>query len=233
MKLLTEQLRNELNCAMSLPHLEIHPLFHFLSTSSAVALQRITTKAVTRKLLNRGESNFHPGELASHLSFVVAGRLEYIKMIRHDTEQFERKEQVDSGEDWITEPALWADHWMTVGECVANSVSELLEVSSAEFAEAVKRTPAVFSHVCVYAANFMEYLNKKPQDELSDICQGDLIKHEIEQMLFDDDEDDEHSAGTQSRASHMSSTSILAGLSKSATSIGLVGHSPKGIKSWD
>jgi len=179
LKLLTEQLRNELNCAMSMPHLEVHPLFEFLCETSAVAMQRIATKALTRKLLARGESNFSAGEIAQHMSFVVAGTLHYT------TKSTGNSEKVTCGEDWITEPAMWISGWMTLGELVAESVSELIEVNSTEFADVIKRTPQIYQRVCTYAANFVQYLNSHNRNDLSDICQGDIIGEEIEMMLVD------------------------------------------------
>jgi hypothetical protein len=208
LRLLTEQLRNELNCAISMPHLEVHPLFEYLCSTSEVAMQRIATKALNRKLLARNETHFHAGEIAPKLGFVVAGRLQYIKHLTEtevgrnmslesldripskdsaasDTSLPDHVEWVDKGEDWITEPALWMGEWMTLGELVAASVSELLEVSATEFAEAIKRTPQVFERICVYAQNFVLWLNNQTRKDLSDICQGDIIGAEIEMMLVD------------------------------------------------
>jgi len=185
LKLLTEQLRNELNCAMSMPHLEVHPLFEYLCTTStsAVAMQRIATKALSRKLLARGESNFHPGEIAQHMGFVVAGKLHYSK--RGLGMMPDHQEEVTKGEDWITEPAMWCPEWMTLGELVATGVSELLEVSSEGFADSIKRTPQVYDRVCIYAANFIQFLNGQNRKDLSDICQGDIIGDDITDMLID------------------------------------------------
>jgi len=189
LQLLTEQLKNELNMAMNMPHTEVHPLFAYLSSSSVVAMQRIATKALRRKLLGRNEPNFHEGEVAEHMSFVVQGSLRYTRTV--DGEQ--TQEVVDAGEDWITEPAMWTPEWMTLGELVASCVSELLLVSAADFADAIKRTPQVFDRVSTYAANFIKWVNSKNDRELSDICQGDLVSTEIESMLWEieDDVDEE------------------------------------------
>lgn len=189
LKLLTEQLRNELNCGMSMPHLEVHPLFNFLRADSDIALQRVATKALTRRLFARNEMYFQPGEIAESMSFVVAGRLQYTRTFGGGQE--DKTEWVDKGEDWITEPALWIPEWVALGEVVAFTVCELLEVSSEGFAEAIKKTPQVYDNVCTYAANFVAWINKKQQADLSDICQGDQITSEISAMLFGHDSTDE------------------------------------------
>jgi len=188
LRLLTEQLRNELNCAMSMPHLEVHPLFKYLSTNAPVPMQRIATKALSRKLLARGESVFQAGEIATHLSFVVRGRLQYYRTFR---DRPDHKEIVDADEDWITEPAFWAAQWVTLGTLSAISVSEFLDVASAEFADAIKKTPQVYERICIYATNFITWLNGQDPKEQSDICQGDQIRQDIALMLRDEDEEED------------------------------------------
>lgn len=182
LKLLTEQLRDELNCAMYMPHLEVHPLFGYLSSQAEAARQRIATKALSRKLLARSECIFHAGEIAQTMSFVTVGRLQYFRTFADGSQN---NEFVDTDEDWITEPAMWTPEWSTLGELVAVTVSEVLEVSAQGFADAIRRTPHVYHRVCIYAMNFMCWINQKDDREQSDICQGDQIGCEIEQMLLD------------------------------------------------
>jgi len=185
LRLLTEQLKNELNWAMSKPHLEVHPLFKYMSEHCALAMQRVATKALTRKLLARHEPFFHAGEIAQHMSFLTRGRLKYIK-----EGQFSDIEWVDADEDWITEPALWTPQWVTLGELLAERVSEVIEVSSTDFADAIKRTPQVFDRVSTYATNYMCWLNKH-RATMSDITQGDEVSEEIEAMLWEQLDEDQ------------------------------------------
>jgi CRP-like cAMP-binding protein len=212
LKLLTEQLRNELNCAMAMPHLEVHPLFEFLCRQTQYAMQRVATKALTRRLLARNEASFHAGEMAQYLSFVVAGRLQYTRTF---DDAPDHTEWVEAHEDWITEPSLWTSAWMTLGELVAFTVSEVLDVNAKEFAEAMKRTPQVFDRVCSYAAKFVAYTNRQEKADLSDICQGDIIGFEIREMLRSDDEDmsddDGEGAPEEGRSNEVSSA-ITAGI---------------------
>merc|ERR1719352_682635 len=58
LKLLTNQLRNELNWVMSMPHLVIHPLFSYLSSDLPAVAQHIATEALSRQSLARNEAAF-------------------------------------------------------------------------------------------------------------------------------------------------------------------------------
>merc|ERR1719199_1694768 len=98
--MLTEQLRNELNCAIFMPHLEVHPLFEYLSIVHHISMQRIATKALSRKLLARNETIFQPDEIAQHMTFPVSGRLLYERTFG----AFSDREMVDKDGDWVTEP---------------------------------------------------------------------------------------------------------------------------------
>jgi len=186
LKLLTDQLRDELNFSRIMPHLKVHPLFAYMSTNFSATMQRIATKALSQKAFAPKEPIFHRDEIAQHLGFVVAGRLQYVRTFPDQPDQPDRPEYVDRDEDWITEPALWTPAWVTLGELRAVSVSELVEVSSVEFAEAIKRTPQVYDTVCGYATNFVNWINSKPSRHQSDICQGDIVGEAIENMLGDD-----------------------------------------------
>mmetsp|Transcript_116875 Transcript_116875/g.182620 ORF Transcript_116875/g.182620 Transcript_116875/m.182620 type:complete len:183 (+) Transcript_116875:1-549(+) len=142
-------------------------------------MQRIATTALARKLLARDEIYFQPGELAQNLSFVIGGRLEYCKAVAGGN----HKEWVDKGEDWITEPVLWTPHWVTMGELTSTTVSELLEVSSANFKDAISRTPQVYERVCSYALKFLQWYQGMSRDDQSDICQGEIVGEQIKQMV--------------------------------------------------
>jgi hypothetical protein len=184
-QMLTVQLRNELNCAIFLPVLEVHPLFTFLSEKATVATQRIATEGLSRQLLARSEAMFHVEEISYQLGFVTVGRLQYIRTLP-DGQQV--KEFVDADEDWITEPAIWMPEWVTLGDLMAVTVSEIVQVSAKGFAEAIKRTPQVYLRMCIYANNFVNWINEKEFEELSDICQGDELTDLIEGMLLSEDE---------------------------------------------
>lgn len=179
LKMLTEQLRNELHCAIALPHLTVHPLFKYLTRNASAAMQRMTTTALSRKYVNRREIILEPGDLAQHMSFVMKGQLDYWR----EVDQVYRPETVTSDEDWITEPAIWLSEWVVLGHLVAATVSEVLDCSSKGFFEAIQRTPQVYDRVCIYARNYIEWLENQDSEKLSDICQGDQVGNEIEGLL--------------------------------------------------
>jgi len=188
LQLLTEQLKNELNLSLSMPHLEVHPLLKFLSSDCNPAMQRVASTALSQRFAARMESIFRPGEIAQHMSFVVAGRFIYSKQ-REDGDQPHR-EWVEKDEDWITEPALWTPDWVTLGKLTAKCVSELLDLSSEHFADAIKRNPQVFDQVSNYARLFLLWMHDKDHDDLSDICQGEVIGGKIRNMLAESASDE-------------------------------------------
>jgi hypothetical protein len=202
--LLTQQLKDELNLAIHMPHLRCHPLFEFLNDRYNDSMQRIATGALSRKLFARGETIFLPHELAQHMDFVVAGNLRYTRTC--EATHSEIVEWVTMGEDWITEPAVWTEEWITLGELIAACVTEMLEVSQKEFAEAIKRTPHVFAVVSAYASNFMKRLNSIDHDNLSDIIQGDKVRNEIADLICPDSASDMKFAPTRSLKMNSGST---------------------------
>lgn len=168
--LLSEQLHNELKLSMSVPHLTVHPLFHHLNEISCVTMHRLATSAISRKLLARNDSLFFPGEMATHMYFVVQGRLQYLRYLVSGQE---KKEWVDRGEDWISEPVLWVSSWVHIGVLVAATECELLLVQSAAFSDVVRLNPQVLTVSSAYACRYVQYLNSQDNDMLSDITQGE------------------------------------------------------------
>jgi len=176
--LLSDQLDKELQCESSVPHVVCHPLFEYLKESSSVTMQRLATNAMSRKSFARGDSLFYPGEKATHMIFVVFGRLMYTQSDTH-------KEWVDKGEDWISEPVLWTDHWAHIGLLTATVECELLLVSPDEFASLVKLSPPVWNIVCRYGRNFVRWLNEDESGaKLSDVIQGEDKGDEIRNLIF-------------------------------------------------
>ncbi|CAE8593573.1 unnamed protein product [Polarella glacialis] len=64
LSLLSGQLARELNCALNLPHMSLHPLFKFLNEVSSITMQWIAATAVERMIMARGDMLFLPGEKA-------------------------------------------------------------------------------------------------------------------------------------------------------------------------
>jgi len=180
--LLSEQLLNELQCALSIPHMVVHPLFEYLNEISDVTVQRLAVKAISRRNLARLDRLFFPGETATHVYFVVQGQLRYI---REDFQGKTHMEIVDSNEDWISEPVLWTDTWTHLGTLQAITEAELLLVDGGGFGDIISRNPSVFGVVKVYAERFMRAMNATRREDLSDISQGEDISGRL-RMFIDD-----------------------------------------------
>ncbi|CAE8596869.1 unnamed protein product [Polarella glacialis] len=129
LSLLSEQLMEELQCAINLPHLNVHPLFQFLNGFSTITMQRLAKDAVGRVRMAKGDTLFLPNQKATCMYFIASGGVEY-------TRTFEEKavrEFLDAGEDWIAEPIMWTPSWIHVGEAKAVTESELLCVKPKTF----------------------------------------------------------------------------------------------------
>lgn len=178
--LLSEQLRNELQCARSVPHMVVHPLFEALEEISHVTLQRLAVNAISRRQLARGDGLFYPGETATHVYFVVLGQLRYIKV---DKRGLEHVEWVDSEEDWISEPVLWTQSWTHLGTLLAQTEAELLLVDGGKFGDIISLSPGVFALVRSYARQFLDWINAEFSEDLSDISQGEDISSMLQGFI--------------------------------------------------
>lgn len=166
---LSEQLHNEVRLSMSVPHLSVHPLFFHLGEISTVTLHRLAFSSIGRKHFAQQDTVFFPGEVATHLSFVVNGKLKYMRIVEESGTY--HTEWVDKGEDWIAEPVLWISHWVHVGVLMAAVECELLIVQPESFSEVVRLNPQVFQVVSRYARRYVRHMNQR--GTLSDITQGE------------------------------------------------------------
>lgn len=183
LQLLSEQLHNELQYAMAVPHIQVHPLFTFLGQVSEVVLQRLSQGAIYPKHFARGDPVFLPTETATACYFLVSGKLQYTR----DTEGKEHKEDVDKGEDWVAEPVLWTPRWVHLGVLVAvHAQNHMMLVDSDKFAAIISKTPSAYRIVQHYAVNFMKHLNSVPDEELSDVSQGENLGETIRAFIFKD-----------------------------------------------
>mmetsp|Transcript_13347 Transcript_13347/g.30436 ORF Transcript_13347/g.30436 Transcript_13347/m.30436 type:complete len:872 (+) Transcript_13347:88-2703(+) len=182
--LLSEQLRNELLCAINVPPLRVHPLLTHLEQFSAVTVQRLATTAISRKQLARRDKLFFPGETATHMYFVVTGILQYYRIIYDDNgDKDVNTERVDEGEDWIAEPVLYTSAWVHLGTLMAHTEADLLLIEAKGYSAAVKLNPPAYLCVQGYAEKFLDWVNNVPGDDLSDIAQGEDIGKMIESFI--------------------------------------------------
>jgi len=168
--LLSEQLHNELLCAVSVPHVSVHPLFQYLHKESSETMFRLAKTAFSRMSVARHDSVFFPSEVAQYMYFVVDGVLDYLRV---DHEGTAHKERVDSNEDWIAEPVLWTSLWIHRGVLVASTECDLLLIDPDSFLQTVSLSPDTFKMACVYSKNYLEWLNDLDKRILSDVCQGE------------------------------------------------------------
>jgi len=178
--LLSEQLSQELKCVRSLPHLKVHPLFECLHQYSYVSLQRLAVNSINWRNLARDDVLFFPNETATHLYFVVEGKLLYSKV---DPSGLESTEEVDRAEDWVAEPVLWTPTWIHLGTCVAVSEAALVLIDGATFGNIIGRSPPMFQLVRSYARKFMQWVNEMPIHKLSDISQGEDISTRLQAFI--------------------------------------------------
>lgn len=183
--LLSEQLHNELQFELSVPHLSVHPLFQRLTDVSNVTMHRVADMAISRKMLARNDALFISAETATHMFIVVDGRLQYCRM---DNTFQEHKEWVDKGEDWIAEPVLWTHAWTHLGSLSAVTECDLLLVEPKKFCELVRLNPAAFQLAAGYAKKFLEWLNSIAQADLSDIWQGEEVGDLIDSFMVMEEE---------------------------------------------
>jgi len=179
LNLLSEQLADELKCAMAVPHLSVHPLFQHLCEVSPVTMNRLANKAVSQKNLARFDSLFHAHEVATHMYIVMEGRLQYVRV---DSAGKEMAEWVDKGEDWISEPALWTS-WEHLGMLTAVVPSELMLIDTVRFSEVVHLNPHALEITRIYAFNFLQWLNDQERDSLSDIWQGEDVGEVVKGLI--------------------------------------------------
>eukprot|EP00931_Biecheleriopsis_adriatica_P060450 TRINITY_DN36307_c0_g1_i1.p1 TRINITY_DN36307_c0_g1~~TRINITY_DN36307_c0_g1_i1.p1 ORF type:complete len:741 (-),score=129.71 TRINITY_DN36307_c0_g1_i1:82-2304(-) len=176
LSLLSEQLRSELECEIRMPHFAVHPLFDHLCVVSRVTIHRLANNAIQNKLLARNDTLFIPGEGATHMYIVVAGRLVYSRV---DSQGEERKELVDKGEDWIAEPVLWTSAWIHLGLLTALKESDLMVLDPHMFGRIVKLNPDAFLLAVTYANNFLNWINAVERDSLSDVWQGENVGEQV------------------------------------------------------
>ncbi|CAK9027753.1 unnamed protein product [Durusdinium trenchii] len=181
LQLLSDGLMEELQCAMNLPHMIVHPLLAFLNSFSVITVQRLAKESVHRAQLARGDTQFLPNQEGSFMYFIAGGRMQYI---RDADGPDPRVEVVDTGEDWIAEPVMWTPFWIHVGQLTAISECDLVAVAPKAFGEIVALIRPVAALVARYSSNFMQWVKElESRDELSDVIQGDEAVDQIRSFL--------------------------------------------------
>mmetsp|Transcript_64518 Transcript_64518/g.154083 ORF Transcript_64518/g.154083 Transcript_64518/m.154083 type:complete len:856 (-) Transcript_64518:44-2611(-) len=184
--LLSDQLYRELQSALYVPPLLIHPLFDVLNKENHVTMHRLANSAVSQKHFASQDRVFFPSEVARHTYFVRTGRLIYHRMDALGEES--GRELVDAEEDWIAEPILWTQEWRHLGTLVSESHSSLVLVEATCFCDVMQMNPNALSIVVLYAGNFMKWMNAKKKEALSDITQGEDVTETLRTFLYPKEE---------------------------------------------
>lgn len=177
LQLLSEQMMSELQAAINIPHMAVHPLFQQLRDKSSLVMHRICNTALGHKQLAPGDLLFMPGEQASCMYFLTTGRLWYRRSIPDTQDEVVegKGEWVEADEDWITEPGIWLAEWEHLGSATATRPSSVIKLRSEQLYEVVRQCPPAFwKFLKEYATRFLKWLDETEFEDLSDIFQGDL-----------------------------------------------------------
>lgn len=173
---LSRQLREELQCAINLPHMNIHPLFRFLGERSVITMNRVATDCVIRSHLARGDTMFEVDQRCSYMYFIASGRLKYSRLIdEEDVTEF-----VES-EDWISEPVIWTPDWFHVGTALAHSECEVLLISPKSFEDVLSLVKPVAVVASEYGRRLIAFV--AGMDHLNDVIQGDKLGPTIKNFI--------------------------------------------------
>eukprot|EP00931_Biecheleriopsis_adriatica_P027538 TRINITY_DN16556_c0_g2_i1.p1 TRINITY_DN16556_c0_g2~~TRINITY_DN16556_c0_g2_i1.p1 ORF type:complete len:709 (+),score=125.66 TRINITY_DN16556_c0_g2_i1:32-2158(+) len=166
LKLLSDQMMDELLFAIRRPDLDVHPLFLHLCSQSKLLMHRICGRALKQKQVQSHEYLFMDGEQAECMYFMVSGTLLYDKSGRGD------KQEVEKDSHWLCEAALWCSDWEHCGYLVGVKDSSLLSLAGTTLASIVGAYPLVMDLLGGYAVGFVEWLNKLPEEMHSDLVEA-------------------------------------------------------------
>merc|ERR1712050_482190 len=125
---------------------------------------------------------------ATHMFIVTHGRFHYHRVDREEDE-CAHPEVVDKNEDWIAEPVLWTKNWVHRGVLIAVNEADLMMIVPKTFEEVIHLNPKALELACVYARNYMTWVNENAA-MLSDISQGEDVE-ELCRGFMELEEDDE------------------------------------------
>lgn len=176
LQLLTHQLRDELNCEIQLPHLELHPLFAKMARLRSSTMDRICSKSLVNHHLACSDYVYQAGDPGTRMVFLIDGDLLYTQLQacqeadgRSDS-TFEEKfmMNIETGM-WTSEATLWTP-WVQMGDLRASRECRLVCLEAANFCELMLQMQTMAWQLAkCYAARFIRFLNQS--ERLSDILQ--------------------------------------------------------------
>lgn len=179
LSLLSDQLKDELECAIIQPNVRVHCLFKYMDNYFAVTLNRLARKAITRKLLARYDSLFYHTDIALGMYFTICGDLSYSKPKMSDGRRMSEESRI-THEHCLSEPALWSPRWEHLGEVKAQSECDMIAILPQKFADIVTSNPGLLINVRNYAQHYVEWLSLLDVDALSDVeeaanCEAHMV----------------------------------------------------------
>eukprot|EP00930_Biecheleria_cincta_P024766 TRINITY_DN17691_c0_g2_i1.p1 TRINITY_DN17691_c0_g2~~TRINITY_DN17691_c0_g2_i1.p1 ORF type:complete len:742 (+),score=140.75 TRINITY_DN17691_c0_g2_i1:64-2289(+) len=161
--------------------LEVHPFFRAVHKQSKPVFRDICNTALKKVILLANDVMFFPGQLAHSMYFVVKGKLNY-RMLG----EVERKV---CPQEWFCEAALWTN-WVHQGVMKAAENTEMIELNSERFQEAVKRSYSDMSLARKYATEYVYRMNERAgfftKDTDDDVLLSDILIIDSAIELVDD-----------------------------------------------
>jgi len=167
--LLSDQLHNELQFEMHMPHLSVHLLFERMAALPANAMEKACRDSLFMKVLARHDVLFHAGEHGHKMFFVTEGELLYRP---HECLKGASPSSFGvEGGDWVAEATLWSP-WLYLGVLQAQTESRLVAIDADMFGEAMKHIGNdtwLFTHA--YAVTFVQQMNELAVEQFTDLLQ--------------------------------------------------------------
>lgn len=188
--LLTKQLQNELNFAISEPKTSAHPFFAHLSQVSEVMMLRLISTTISQMALACDDNLYFAGEAARSMYFIDDGELQYVEahpisdlpslaeepsmmqLHRRHSEEGRRlrgdRTRNAQSQEWLCEPVLWT-RWVHLGDVHATTECALISIDAAKFGEVLCMNKATWEVASSYCRNYLEALNRKAPQDLCDL----------------------------------------------------------------
>mmetsp|Transcript_130525 Transcript_130525/g.325621 ORF Transcript_130525/g.325621 Transcript_130525/m.325621 type:complete len:251 (+) Transcript_130525:1-753(+) len=181
LNLLSEQLRNELLYVVSFACMTTHPLFEKAGNISNLGMNQLSSTALAHTFLAVGDVLFSKGTKAAHMFILVSGELQYVK-----AEDFETGQGVNvKGDDWLCEQVLWSD-WIHLGSGLSIVECKMVSIHPQAFADVIRRDIPTFMLTCLYARNFINWLNGLPYGDLSDAFLSKDMRPVVNRFIEDE-----------------------------------------------
>lgn len=182
LKLLSDQLRDELAYVVSYSCMMLHPLFERTSSHAhaGLTMHRLSSSALSQELLAVSDRLFVAGGKASHMRIVVSGSLTYAK-----ADEGKEHEALVERDDWLCEQTLWTT-WVHLGQAKASTECKLVTIKMDPFIEVVRKDLIAWAQAAFYASNYVQWLNTIMRSSLSDVHHNDHTTAKLKSFLEHD-----------------------------------------------